>query len=90
MLNTRCGTSEKADFSVPRAIPGGRIGWGWFRFASLLSSCVSILMSSNSYWPGEAIEPGEELRRWIDLVVVLAVPETIISCRSPSSHGVVS
>ena len=37
-----------------------------------------------------ALEPSEELRRWIDLVVVLAVRETIISCRSPPSHGAVS
>jgi hypothetical protein len=55
MLNTRCGTSEKGRFScaASHSVARGRIGWGWFRFASLLSSCVSILMSSNSYWPGD-------------------------------------
>jgi hypothetical protein len=55
MLNTRCCTSEKRPIFLcrePFRRAEGRIGWGWFRFASPLSSCVSILMSSNSYLPG--------------------------------------
>jgi len=32
------------------------LGGAGSSFASLLSSCVSILMSSNSYWPGTALD----------------------------------
>ena len=65
----------------------GRIGWGWFQFRE---PPQLLRVHPHELEQLLALEPSEELRRWIDLVVVLAGRETIISCRSPSSYGAVS
>jgi hypothetical protein len=52
MLNTRRDTSEKGRFfcAASHSVdPGGRIGWGWFRFARLLSACMAIPASADAH-----------------------------------------